>query len=108
MNVYTECVITPSQAALGDTIEIKSLDGQRNVTIPAGLQSGDKINIKGAGVPSIANSSLRGDHVVIVSVKTPTRLSNEEKALYEKLFEIQTGCKKEKQSVKEKIKGAFK
>lgn len=108
MNVYTECVITPAQAALGDTIEIKSLDGQRNVTIPAGLQSGDKINIKGAGVPSIANSSLRGDHVVIVSIQTPTRLSNEEKALYEKLFEIQTGRKKEKQSVKEKIKGAFK
>jgi molecular chaperone DnaJ len=108
MDVFTECAISPSQAALGDTIEIKTLDGIRNITIPAGLQNGDKIRIKGAGIPSLANSSLRGEHIVIVTIKTPTRLSNEEKSLYEKLFEIQTGRKKEKRTVKEKIKGAFK
>ncbi|MCM1264927.1 MAG: molecular chaperone DnaJ [Candidatus Gastranaerophilales bacterium] len=108
MDVYTECTITPAQAALGDSIEIKTLDGQRNITIPAGLQSGDKVKIKGAGVPSLANSSLRGDHIVVVTVQTPIRLSKDEKALYEKLFELQTGRKKEKPTVKEKIKGAFK
>ena len=107
MNVYTNTVITPSQAALGDSVEIKTLDGQKSISIPAGLQSGDKIKIKGAGVPSIANHSMRGDHIVIVTVKTPTHISNEEKALYEKLYELQNGKKREKQSVKEKIKGAF-
>lgn len=108
MTIYTECVVTPSQAALGDVITIKTLDGDREISIPQGLQSGDKVTIRGAGVPSIANSSMRGDHIVIVSVRTPTRLSNEEKALYEKLYEVQMGKKKEKKSVKDKIKGAFK
>ena len=108
MTIYTECTVTPSQAALGDTITIKTLDGEREINIPQGLQSGDKIKIKGAGVPSIANSSLRGDHIVIATVKTPTHLSNEEKELYKKLYEIQMGRKKEKVSVKDKIKGAFK
>lgn len=108
MTVYTECVVTPSQAALGDSVVIKTLDGEKEIKIPQGLQSGDKVKIKGAGIPSLANSSLRGDHIVIVSVRTPTHMSNEEKALYEKLYEIQTGKKLEKRSVKDKIKGAFK
>ena len=84
---------------------LKQLYSER---IPTGLQSGDKVKIKGAGVPSIANPSIRGDHIVIVTVKTPTHLSNEEKTLYEKLYELQLGKKREKKSVKEKIKGAFK
>lgn len=108
MTIYTEHVITPAQAALGDVVTIQTLDGEKEVTIPQGLQSGDKVKIKGAGVPSIANASVRGDHIVIVTVKTPIRLSNEEKALYEKLYEVQTGKKREKRSVKDKIKGAFK
>ena len=49
---------------------------------------------------------MRGDHIVIVTVKTPTHISNEEKSLYEALYKIETGRVK-KQSVKDKIKGAF-
>ena len=108
MDVYTQCTISPSQAALGDTVEIKTLDGMREISIPAGLQSGDKITIKGAGVPSIANASNRGNQIVMVNVLTPTHLSNEEKSLYEKLYEIQMGRAKTKKTVKEKLKGAFK
>lgn len=108
MDVYTQCTISPSQAALGDMVEIRTLDGMKEISIPAGLQSGDKITIKGAGVPSIANASNRGNQIVMVNIQTPTHLSNEEKALYEKLYEIQMGRTKTKKTVKEKIKGAFK
>ena len=108
MNVYTNTVISHSQAALGDVIEIRTLDGQKEITVPAGIQSGGQIKIKGAGVPNVANPSLRGDHIVVVTVRTPDRLSNDEKTLYEKLYEVQTGKKREKKSVKEKLKGAFK
>ena len=107
MDVYTQCTISPAQAALGDTIEIKTLDGMREITVPAGFQSGDKITIKNAGVFGIANASIRGNHIVVVNILTPQHLSNEEKALYEKLYEIQMGKQKSKKSVKEKIKGAF-
>lgn len=107
INVYTKLEISPAQAVLGDTVKIKTLDGERNVTIPAGIQHGEVVNIKGAGVPSLSKSDFRGDHVVVVSVKTPTHISNEEKLLYQKIFEIQKG-RDEKSSVKERLKGVFK
>ena len=107
VNVYTQLEVSPAQAVLGDEVEIRTIDGTRKVSIPQGLQSGDRITIKGEGVPVISNPSMRGDHIVVVSVKTPTHISNEERRLYESLYEIETGRVK-KQSVKDKIKGAFK
>ena len=59
------------------------------------------------GVPNISKPSIRGEHIVVVNIKTPTHISNEEKALYQKLYEIQKG-KESSKSVKEKIKGVFK
>lgn len=107
VNVYTKLDISPAQATLGDTVTIKTLDGEREVTIPAGIQHGDVVKLRGAGVPNISKPSIRGEHVVVVAIKTPTHISNEEKALYQKLYEIQKG-KTNKESVKEKLKGVFK
>ena len=107
MNVFTKLDLTPAQAVLGDTVSIKTLDGDKDVTIPAGIQHGEVVKVKGAGIPNISKPSVRGDHIVVVSVKTPTHISNEEKALYQKLYEIQTGRETSK-SVKEKLKGVFK
>jgi molecular chaperone DnaJ len=95
-NVYTKLEITPAQAALGDEIAVRSLDGEAQVQIPAGVQTGQQVKIKGAGVPLLGRSSHRGDHVIIVSVITPTRLSDEEKNLYKKLYELNTGKKPKK------------
>lgn len=106
-DVYTKLEITHSQAALGDTVTIKTLDGEQNVTIQAGIQSGDTITIRGLGVPYLQRPSQRGNHTVIVTVQTPTKLTDEERILYKKLYEIQTGKQKIKQSVTDKIKGVF-
>ena len=107
VNVFTKLDLSPAQAVLGDTINIKTLDGEKNVTIPAGIQHGEVVKVKGAGIPNISKPTVRGDHIVVISVKTPTHISNEEKALYQKLYEIQTGRESSK-SVKEKLKGVFK
>ena len=107
INVYTQLEITPAQAVLGDTINIKTLDGERDITLPAGIQNGESVKLRGAGINSLSKQSLRGDHIVVVSIKTPTHISNEEKQLYQKLYEIQMG-RKSKESVKEKLKGVFK
>ena len=107
IDVYTKLEITPAQAVLGDVVKIKVLDGEKNVSIPAGIQNGETVRIKGAGVPNISKPSFRGDHIVVVSIKTPTHISNEEKILYQKLREIQFQ-KENKGSFKDKVKGVFK
>ena len=107
INVYTKLDITPAQAVLGDTVTIKTLDGERDVVIPAGIQHGEAVKLKGAGVPNLSKPSFRGEHIVIIGIKTPVKISNEEKILYQRLFEIQAG-RKPKETVKERIKGAFK
>lgn len=106
-NVFTKLDLTPSQAVLGAAVTIKTLDGEKEVNIPAGIQHGEVVKIKGAGVPNISKPSFRGDHIVVVSIKTPQRISNEEKILYQKLFEIDMKHSENK-SVKERIKGVFK
>lgn len=105
LNVFTKLEISPAQAVLGDVVKINTLDGEKDVSIPAGIQTGEVVKIRGAGVPSLSKPSLRGEHVVVVTVKTPTHISNEEKVLYQKLYEIQKG---KQPSVKEKLKNVFK
>ena len=105
VNVYTKLEITPAQAALGDKIVVRTLDGEQKIQVHAGVQNGNTIKIKGAGVPVIS-SSQRGDHIIVISVKIPTRLSEEEKTLYKKLLEINTG-KKASDTLIDKVKGVF-
>lgn len=106
VNIYSKLEISPAQAALGDEIVIKTLDGEQRISVQAGIQSGNSIKIKGAGVPYISRPSQRGDHIVIVAVKTPTKLSEDERYLYKKLYELQKG-KAHHSSVLDKVKGVF-
>ena len=105
-DVYTRVDITPAQAALGDEVVIKTLDGEHKLSIPAGIQTGNSIKIKGMGVPYIQRPSQRGNQIVIVAVHTPTKLTEEERSLYKRLYEIQNGAKKQS-SVMDKVKGVF-
>ena len=106
LNVFSQVEIAPSQAVLGDEIIIKTLDGEQKIQIHSGIQNGDTIKLKGAGVPVISKPSQRGDHIVIVTIKTPTQLSEEEKKLYRRLYEIDTN-KKSQDSFVSKVKGVF-
>ena len=107
MNVFTKLEINPVQAVLGDTIKIETLDGEREINIPAGIQHDETVKIRNAGVPNISKPTVRGDHIVVVNLKTPTHISNEEKVLYQKLHELYIN-KNSSKSVKEKLKGVFK
>lgn len=107
-NVFTTLEVSPAQAVMGDEITIKTLDGEKVVNVQAGTQSGSPVKLKGAGVPHLGKTSQRGDHVVFVEIKTPTHLSDEEKQLYKKLYELNTKKKyQEKESLIDKVKGAF-
>jgi len=76
--------VTISQAALGDLVTVKTLDGEHELTVPAGIQSGAELRIKGRGLPSLG-SARRGDQVVSVRVKTPTELTDRQLELLREL-----------------------
>ena len=77
-------------AALGGDLKIATVDGDVIYTVKAGTQSGTRVRLKGKGVPSLRNKSVRGDHYVTLNVKVPTKMNEEAKqALRE--FDAATG-----------------
>ncbi len=82
-DVYCRLPITPSEAALGSTIDIPTLDGPLRTPLPQGSQTGQIIQLAGRGYP-IGRES-RGDQIVELEVVVPTGLGDREKALYEEL-----------------------
>jgi molecular chaperone DnaJ len=78
--------VTVAQAALGDELEIPTLDGSRTLDLPAGTQTHSLFRIKGEGVDV---GRRIGDLVVQVLVQTPDDLGREEKKLFRKLRELE-------------------
>jgi len=85
-DIKTKAEISFTQAALGDKIEIETLDGKIKLKIPEGTQSGKVFLIKDKGVPHL-QSRGRGDQLVEVIVKTPKDLSRKQKELLRELGE---------------------
>lgn len=83
-NIETRADISFSQAALGDKIEIETIDGKVKLKIPEGTQSGKVFSIKDKGVPHL-QSKGRGDQLVEVIVKTPKNLNRKQKELLKEL-----------------------
>jgi molecular chaperone DnaJ len=75
-----------AQAALGTEVEVQTFDGPEKVKIPEGTQKGAKIKLKGLGVPHVQGHG-RGDLYVNVDVRIPTKLSREQRKLFEQLSE---------------------
>lgn len=87
-NLYTSVPISFTQAALGAEIEVKTLDGQEDLKIPAGTQTGTVFRIKHQGMPNL-NGGGKGELYVAVTVVTPKTLSREQRKLLEQLAEIE-------------------
>jgi molecular chaperone DnaJ len=84
-----ELPVTFAQAALGDEIEVPTIEGAARVKVPAGIQSGEMLTLKGLGLPEL-NGSVRGDQVVRIVVWTPDELTPEQEGLMRKLRAIET------------------
>jgi len=83
--LYSSLPVKLSDALLGNTYKVTTLDGDVSIKIPAGIAHGEQLRIKGKGVP--VSSSKRGDFMVKVQIKTPTQLSRSAKKLVEQLRE---------------------
>jgi len=80
--------ISISQAALGGEVDVPTLHGKVKMKIPEGAQSGRVFRLRGKGIPDVDGRGI-GDELVEATVWTPTRLSGEERKLFEELDHIQ-------------------
>lgn len=86
-DIYIEKSISFTQAALGTTIDVPTVDGStKRIKIPAGTQNNTKIRMKGFGVPT-GKSGESGDQYVKISVKVPKKLTDRQAQLIRKLAE---------------------
>jgi len=83
-DILLDLNINIAQAVLGAEIEVPTLDGPSRLKIPAGTQPGKVFTLKNKGVPQLRGSG-RGDQHVVVSVEIPTKLSAEQRKLFEDL-----------------------
>lgn len=98
-DIYYTLPISYVQAALGDELEVPTLDGNVKYEIKEGTQTHTKFRLKGKGVPHLRNPKFRGDQYVTVVVEVPKELTDKQKELlkeFDRTFghEIKDGKKK--------------
>ncbi len=88
-DLMTEVPFTYSQLALGDKVEIPTLRGKVEMSIPAGTPTGKVFRLRGQGLP-VLESRGRGDQLVRVFVEVPRKLTDRQKELLREFGEIET------------------
>jgi len=109
-DLYTEISIPMTLAILGGEIKISSFDGDKLIKIPQGAQNKQILKLENLGM-YILNKNTRGDILVELSIKIPTKLSNEERLLIEKfaiLHKEENYIKNNKKSFTQNIKKKIK
>ena len=87
-DIKSNISISYIQAILGCTIKVNTVDGQEDLTIPAGTQPNTVLILENKGVPKLGNPVSRGDHRITVKISIPTRVTGEERELLEKLAKV--------------------
>jgi molecular chaperone DnaJ len=83
-DIYLNVPLTIAEAVLGCKKEIPTIYGKVSLSIPAGTNSGDKLRLRGKGIENV-QSHRKGDMYVVAKVIIPTKLSKEQKKLFESL-----------------------
>ncbi len=91
-DIQSETTIGMVGATLGTEVEVQTVDGPLTIKIPAGTQGGKVFKLSGRGVPGLGGRP-RGDHLVTVTVETPTKLSSQQRQLLEQ-FAAENHAKK--------------
>jgi molecular chaperone DnaJ len=107
INLYCEIPISFTQAALGDEIDVPTLEGNMKYSIPEGTQTGTTFRIKNKGVPSLKNK-MKGDLYFTVKVAVPKKLTEQQKELLRKFAEAGgSNIEEHGKSFFDKVKDAF-
>lgn len=105
LDTYVDVPISFPQASLGATITIPSLEGDLQVTLAPGTQTGTMMRMRGRGMPSVRGTQ-RGDHHVTVHVAVPTKLTKRQRELLEE-YARAGGDAIEEKSFFDRVKDAF-
>jgi len=105
-DVVYELRINMVQAALGDRIEIPTLDGNVEIAVPAGTQNGQSFRLAGRGMPDV-RGGRRGDQYVVAQVVVPKDLTAEQKALLRKVGGLTGKPEKVSRGFFEKLRDAI-
>ncbi|NLN69913.1 MAG: molecular chaperone DnaJ [Chloroflexi bacterium] len=106
-DILLDLDINITQAVLGDEIRVPTLNGEVDLRIPAGTQPGKTFRLRGRGIPHLRGSGT-GDQLVTVSVRIPTRLSGEQRELFELLAKtMDPDIKIQDQSFFDKLREVF-
>ncbi len=85
-NIVTTVPITASEAALGGKVMVPTPDGNVSMTVPSGSQSGQRLRLRGKGMPM--NSGSGGDFFVELKITVPKELTEKERKAYEELATV--------------------
>jgi curved DNA-binding protein len=85
-DLWTELSIAPWEAVLGATVTLRSLDGPIALRVPPGSRRGQQLRARGRGLPG--GDGTRGDLYAVLQIETPTNITDEERALWQRLSEI--------------------
>ena len=86
-DLVLELPVSLARAALGGKVEVPTLNGRAKVDIPAGIQSGQVLRLRGKGLKSLRRSGS-GDLLVRVVVHTPTKVSERARRLLQEMEEL--------------------
>jgi molecular chaperone DnaJ len=90
-DIYYELPVTYGQAVLGDRVEVPTVTGEADVTIPRGTQSGTVLRLREQGLPRLQEGGY-GDQLVRVVVWVPTDLTAEQEKLIRQLRSVETAA----------------
>ncbi|MHC4661918.1 MAG: molecular chaperone DnaJ [Planctomycetota bacterium] len=99
-DLVCELPISVPQAALGDVVEVSTIDGTTKLEIPPGIQSGQVLRIRARGMPNIDGYG-RGSQLVKIVVEIPEKLSKRQEEIYQELAKL------EEKNLKKRKKGLF-
>lgn len=89
-DLYVDVPVNLSTAVLGGEARVPTMTGDVNLKIPAGAQNGQKIRLRGKGMPSLKKSDEHGDLFARINVRLPAKLTAEQRQLFERLKELET------------------
>jgi molecular chaperone DnaJ len=106
-DLHCKVPVNVAQAVLGAEVDVLTFDGLQTVKIPEGTQSGSTVRLRGLGVPRLEGHG-RGDICIHVDVRMPSKLSREQRKLFEQLREtLPVENEPEEKGLFEKVKDYF-